>query len=855
MAIPAPLPPDETSRLEALRNLRMLDTAPEADFDDVTRLASHICGVPIALVSMVDADRQWFKSRVGLEATETPRDMAFCAHAILQRELFVVPNALEDERFVNNPLVTGEPNIRFYAGMPLITSDGYAFGTLCVIDRVPRQLTHEQQDALRVLARQVVMQSETRQRVIELEHICGAQRETQAALAESEERYRDLFENAHDLIQSVGMDGRFLYVNRAWRDAFGYSDDELNGMTMFDVLHPDSLAHCQAMFQRVMAGERLDGVVARFIARDGRVLILEGNSSCRMEGGKPVATRSIFRDVTERRLVEVEREERHRLAALVADVGAALTGHSDLSCMMHQCAEAMVHHLDVAFARIWTLSDAENVLELEASAGMYTHLDGPHGRVPVGKFKIGLIAAERLPHLTNQVIGDPRVSDQEWAKKEGMVAFAGYPLLLDENVVGVVAVFARRPLSEFELKALGSVANKIALGIERRRVEDKLQKVLTWQQAIVNSANFTIISTDEKGIIRTFNRGAEALLGYAAAEVVDKITPSILHDADEVVAHAAALSLELGRSIEPGFEVFVTKARAAVADENEWTYVRRDGSRFPVLLSVTALRNESGTITGFLGIGADITERKRLQSEETRLRRQLEIANQELRDFAYVVSHDLKAPLRAIASLAGWIADDYADKLDDDGREQLALLQGRVQRMHNLIEGILQYSRVGRIGEEGEPVDLSVLVPDVVDALAPPPHVEVKILTSLPVVRGDRTRLTQLFQNLLSNAVKFLDKPQGEIGINCQAEGGFWHFAVSDNGPGIEERHFARIFQLFQTLTPRDEFESTGIGLSIVKKIVEQCAGSVWVESLVGAGTTFHFTLPRVPAGPHQETP
>jgi anti-anti-sigma regulatory factor len=164
----APLPPDEALRLAALHQYGILDTTPEEAFDDLTRLAAHICGTPIALVSLVDADRQWFKSALGLEDLETPRDVAFCAHGILHEDLFVVPDALEDERFADNPMVTGDPHLRFYAGAPLTTPEGHTIGMLCVKDHVPRNLAPEQMEALRALGRQVIAQLELRRHVAEL---------------------------------------------------------------------------------------------------------------------------------------------------------------------------------------------------------------------------------------------------------------------------------------------------------------------------------------------------------------------------------------------------------------------------------------------------------------------------------------------------------------------------------------------------------------------------------------------------------------------------------------------------------------------------------------------------------------
>jgi len=224
---------------------------------------------------------------------------------------------------------------------------------------------------------------------------------------------------------------------------------------------------------------------------------------------------------------------------------------------------------------------------------------------------------------------------------------------------------------------------------------------------------------------------------------------------------------------------------------------------------------------------------------------ELEHVNKELSDFAFIVSHDLKAPLRAIRSLANWIATDYADKFDAQGKEQMALLMSRVERLHALINGVLQYSRAGRIKENVESVDLNDILAEVIDLIVPPAHITVVCKNPLPTLSIERTRISQVFQNLLSNAIKYMDKPVGEVRIGCTEIKDEFRFSVEDNGPGIDQRYFTKIFQIFQTLHPKDDVESTGVGLTLVKKIIELYGGNVWLESQVGMGSTFYFTLPK----------
>ncbi|MCP4994218.1 MAG: GAF domain-containing protein, partial [Gammaproteobacteria bacterium] len=223
---------------------------------------------------------------------------------------------------------------------------------------------------------------------------------------------------------------------------------------------------------------------------------------------------AIILDITERKRVNEELLKRMHLAAFGADIGVALTEGDSLQNMLHKCTDTIIRHLDAAFARIWTLNKEENMLELQASAGMYTHIDGSHSHVPVGAFKIGLIAQELKPHLTNNVIDDPRISDREWARREGMVAFAGYPLIVEDNIVGVMGMFARKPLMNDTLDTLASMADMIALGIKRKRVEDALRESEEKSLLLLNSTGEAIYGLDMEGNCTFCNPSCLSMLGY-----------------------------------------------------------------------------------------------------------------------------------------------------------------------------------------------------------------------------------------------------------------------------------------------------------------------------------------------------
>jgi light-regulated signal transduction histidine kinase (bacteriophytochrome) len=231
--------------------------------------------------------------------------------------------------------------------------------------------------------------------------------------------------------------------------------------------------------------------------------------------------------------------------------------------------------------------------------------------------------------------------------------------------------------------------------------------------------------------------------------------------------------------------------------------------------------------------------------ELSRLSRELERSNRDLDQFAYVASHDLKAPLRGIANLTEWIEEDLGDKVTGESREHMQLLKGRVHRMEALIDGILTYSRAGRVREKPALVDVGMLLPEIVELLAPPADTEIVIAPGMPVIETERVPLQQVFMNLIGNAIKYNRRPNARIDVGVTTEGDAYVFSVADNGPGIAPQYQERIWQIFQTLAARDKVEGTGIGLSVVRKIVESRGERAWLESEPERGSTFYFSWPK----------
>jgi PAS domain S-box-containing protein len=466
-----------------------------------------------------------------------------------------------------------------------------------------------------------------------------------------EDLYRDLCENANDLIQSVDGEGRFLYVNRAWLATLNYTREETTRLSVFDVIHPDSRDHCREVFQQLTDGESSIFIETVFQSKDGRSIPVEGSASCRFEKGEMASTRGIFRDVS-----------------------------------------------------------------------------------------------------------------------------------------------------------------------KRKRTEEELEKLFQVSQDLL-----CVAGTD--GFFRHINPAFERVLGYSADELLERPFVDFVHpdDRDQTLTEVGNLA----------------KGLPTVDFENR--YKAKDGSLLWLSWRATSMPGQ-GLI---YAVARDITKLKHDQELLARQAVELERSNADLEQFAYVASHDLRAPLRSIASLSEWLAELVPREAGSKIHDYLSELRVRVRRLETMTDDLLSYARAGRGDEETTEVDTGAMARDLVFMLNPPEGLEVDVDPSLPVLDTARAPLEQVFRNLIGNAIKHHDRPEeGRIKVSAVERDGVVEFSIADDGPGIPAESHDKVFGMFQKLESRDIVEGNGIGLSLVQRIVEGREGRITLES-EGRGVIFRFTWPE----------
>ncbi len=550
-----PVPFDEASRLATLRGLTVLDTPAEERFDRFTRLAQHLLGVPIALVSLVDSNRQWFKSCQGLDALETPRSISFCGHTILEDQTLIIPDTQLDPRFADNPLVIDIPHIRFYAGAPLTLRNGQRVGTLCVIDRQPRQLSTEQQLGLRDLAQCV---SE------ELEH--GQWLKDAAELFLLQEKYAAIIATSDDAIMSKTLDGKITTWNPAAERLFGYSASEAIGQPMKMLIPHDNACEDPQILSRIQQGEHVEHFETVWVKKDGgRIDVLVSISPMKDTTGKIIGASKIVRDITERIQATQERledERRIREAQHIAKVGS--------------------WDLDLISGKLIWSDEIYNLFEIDKSAfgaSYEAFLDAIH---PDDRDAVNLAYTESLMNRAPyEITHRLRMSD-------GRIKWVHEHCTSDFDAAG-------KPL-----RSRGTVQDFTAL----RMAEYAAQESTLRTQAILDNVLDGIMTINEHGIIESFNKASENIFGYPAAQIIGSgiktLMPELYHSEQDGYLH---------NYVKTHHKKFICIGEQVVGR-------RKDGSTFPIDLAVSEM--QLGDKRVFTGIVRDITERvkvERMKSE------------------------------------------------------------------------------------------------------------------------------------------------------------------------------------------------------------------------------------------------
>ncbi|MDF5708924.1 MAG: GAF domain-containing protein [Nostoc sp. S4] len=848
----------EVARLEALRQYQILDTEPEQAYDNLVQLAAFICGTPISLVNFIDENRQWFKAKVGLNISELPRSVGLSYLCQEQRNVVVIPDTLANDKLAQNAVVIGYPYVRFYAGVPLITPKGDMLGTLCVIDRVPKELSQKQIEALVALSRLVIDQLELRRHVSEVSQITEKLVvQEQTARTESEAartRITNIFESITDAFLALDQKWRFTYVNGQAEQLLQKTQNQLLGKNIWQVFptiigtafekqyHKAVLEHVSVEFEEFYPLLKRWFQVHAYPGKDGLSVY--------------------FQDITERRRTAEalqESEERWQLA---------LQGNND------GIWDWNIKTNEVFFSTQWKEMLGYEDHEVSNCWDEWTKLIHPDERdLVVQTFEDHF--AQKTPFYVCEYRVQCQDGSYKWILDRGQALWDALGNVV--RMVGSYTDITDRKRTEEELKRQSwrsQLFSEITLKIrESLQIDEILQTTVTEVQKLLQADRVLIfqLSADGSGTVvqESVLPGWPVILGKNIIDPCFKAEYLERYRQGRVSAIEDIKTAYIQPCHREFLEQFAVRANLVVpiiVRDNIWGLLLAHQCAAPRKWNnfETELLQQLANQIGFALSQAQLLEQQTRQSEE------LARSNAELEQFAYVASHDLQEPLRMITSYLQLLERRYKHQLDINADEFINYAVDGARRMQTLINDLLNYSRVSTRGQPFIRVDCNAVLKQAIAnlQLAIADSKAVVTYDTLPEVMADATQLTQVFQNLISNAIKFCQNqhPRVHIGVvrgdgeqesnqesfssappaplplpNASNEYIFW---VRDNGIGLEPQYAERIFIIFQRLHSRDKYAGTGIGLAICKKIIERHGGQIWVESKLGQGSTFYFTIP-----------
>jgi PAS domain S-box-containing protein len=711
--------------------------------------------------------------------------------------------------------------------VPLI-SDGRGVGAL-IIGATSADVTSDDSVAFaRAMGNQVAQSLELARSVASLRH--------------ERDRAQRYLDTAEVLLLATDIAGRITLINRKGCDLVGWTEDELLGRDFIEMCIPPRLRiEIREKHRSVLHGNTLVSENP-ILTRSGEERLIEWhNSMQRDDAGQVIGTFSSGTDITERKRAEEEIRHRAQLSALAAAVGLALADSDTLADALQRCAEALVTHLGAALARIWTFNERDGVLELQASAGIDTPADGPQRRVALGQFKVGRIARDRQPHRTNAVIGDPDISDQEWARREGIVAFAGHPLIVADRVAGVMALCTRHPLSDAVVSALASVADHVALGIERHRSAAALRIAEERMRFALKNADVGIWDMDYTTGVLQWSETLETHYGLRPGTFGGTFEAFVdcIHPDDR-----ASLVETVGTAMKSGSDF-------SVQNRSVWP----DGTVRWLSGTGRILLGEHGEPVRGTGISLDVTERRMLEEQYQQAQKMEAVGR-----LAGGVAHDFNNLLTVILGYCELLLEDF--KPGDPHRADIDQIHQAGARAGGLTRQLLAFSRKQII--EPTLLDLNLIATDMRGMLGRLIGEDVKVVLALrpelALVKADRGQVEQVVMNLAVNARDAMPKG-GTLTIETAnvdldehyakthrtvKPGSYVALTVTDTGTGMTPEVQARLFEPF--FTTKEVGKGTGLGMATVYGIVTRSGGSVDVHSEIGKGTAFKVYFPRAEA-------
>lgn len=660
-----------------------------------------------------------------------------------------------------------------------------------------------------------------------------SRRRAEDEVAKIGKRSELLLNAAGDGILGIDVQGAITFVNSAGARLTGWLPAELIGKPISTILHQLRLQRSAVAQDDLFTGAAfIDGTVAigdadEFKARDGTSFPVDYTSTPVHEGTNLIGSVVVFRDVTDRCETDALRTRQARQSALRADVAFGLTNGDSLRDFLHCGMQCVVKHLDGAFARVWTLDPTGDMLELQASAGIYTHVDGPHSRIPIGTLKVGKIAKERMPAVSHNLGTDADIIDKDWVSRERMVAFIGFPLFVEGRLVGVVAMFSRNKLPADAVELMGCIADTMAQGIVRKQTEEKVVE----QAALLDKSRDAIVMIDLNNRSTYWNKSAERLHGWESPGAYASSANQMVFVEGAFFERAKANTIQYGEWQDP--ECLIRRGNDTLTVDSRWTL----------------LTDESGRPRGMLVVNTDVSERKKIEAQFLRTQRMESIGT-----LAGGIAHDLNNVLSPIMMSV----DVLKEKLSDpQGQRMLAILETSVRRGADMVKQVLTFAR----GVEGERVQLQTrhLLRDVAKMVGETFPKTIQFQSQIPeslwMINGDATQLHQVLVNLAVNARDAMPCG-GALKISAEnfvlendiehqgamiLPGFYVLIRVSDTGTGIAPEVLDKMFDPF--FTTKEPGKGTGLGLSTVLGIVKSHGGFVQVQTELNQGTTFLIYL------------